>query len=46
VDQVLDNVGYRSSNFGLDLLVLFLMGLGYRLLAFVAMVMCNRDKQN
>ncbi|TKA31766.1 hypothetical protein B0A50_01844 [Salinomyces thailandicus] len=40
-----DSVGYTLGRFGLDIWVLFLIGVVYRIIAYFGLIMIHRDKQ-
>jgi hypothetical protein len=45
VDHAAGYLGYRLGHFQRDLYMLFVLGLVYRVVAFVLMVLCNRHRQ-
>eukprot|EP00301_Raphidiophrys_heterophryoidea_P008721 c13178_g1_i2.p1 GENE.c13178_g1_i2~~c13178_g1_i2.p1 ORF type:complete len:609 (-),score=151.19 c13178_g1_i2:153-1979(-) len=45
IHQLLNKVGYENMAYSRNCGILFVMGFAFRLLAFVAMILCNRHKQ-
>ena len=45
VDNAAGYLGYRLGHFSRDMYMLFVLGMGYRVAAFVLMIVCNRHRQ-
>lgn len=41
----LDNYGYENDSYEMDILYIFLIGIGWQILAFLMLKLINRDKQ-